>query len=188
MDEFEEDGNAFAVPDLWKSSTFPSFPQEASAIQTEGWAPENCEIDLDHDSRSDEIVIFNPSQCFDLSLPDLSSFRYGPLENERTRASSLAEFSDDSTEEARSVEEDPWSIAQISLPDEKTLGLKSWESFQDITFKEPRIIYLSEGGPQALDAALTSHNQSVDSLSYEPSGMIVKSSPMLMVSSTSHNC
>lgn len=188
MDDFEEDGNAFALPDLWKSLSPLPFPQEISAIQTEGWAALNYGINLDQASRSDENLIFNPSQCFDLSLPDLSSFHYGPLKTENTLAPSLAESIDGSTEEAASVEEDPWSIAQNIISDEKTLGFKSWESFCDKSFNEPRIIYLSEGGPRALDAALTLNNQGVEAFPYKPNGVIVKSSPMLIVSKTRDKC
>lgn len=186
MDEFVEDGNAFAVPHFWKSSSFPPFPpfpQITGDLRNEGWDALNCDVDLDHNDCSDETHIINLFQCLDLNLPELSSFSYGPLQTQEAPALSLTESISGSTgQEKSSAEEDPWSIAQLTVVHEKPLDLTSWEKFYDPTFKEPRTIYLSEAGPRALDATLILHKQGTDTSVYTSNGRLVKSGPMLMVS------
>ncbi len=52
---------------------------------------------------------------------------------------------------------DIWSFP-FDLEEKKALHLKSWETFYDKSFQEPRTTYISEGGPQVFDAILAAQD------------------------------
>lgn len=187
MEESDEDGNAFAIPDLWKPSLFDPAQIETGCLQTEKWDAWNNGIDLGQDFPSEGDAIFKAFHCLDLALPDLSSFEYGPLETPAI-VESLYESADDSTEDTESVEEDPWSAVNLLTCSDKPSECKGWEIFYDKGFKEPRTAYFSEGGSLALDAALRLDRCGTDNAQNIRSGRVVQSTPMLRVRNTTAAC
>lgn len=187
MEESDEDGNAFAIPNLWKPSLFEPFQIQSDSLQTEIWDTLNNGIDLGEEFRSEGDSIFKSSHGLSLTLPDLSSFQYGPLKTP-TSVEPLYESIDDTTEDAESVEENPWSDANLWIQSSRPSEFRSWEIFYDKAFKEPRTAYLSEGGSLAFDAALCLHPLGTDNSLPQYNGRVVKSAPMLRVGSTTDDC
>ncbi len=73
------------------------------------------------------------------------------------------------------------------LHSENPCGFKSWETFFDRNFEEPRTIYLSEGGPSVLDAALNLPHRKADGPLETENGRVLTSSSMSLVSNTTQN-
>ena len=70
---------------------------------------------------------------------------------------------------------DIWSFP-LNLEEQKTPKLKSWETFYDKTFEEPRITYISESGPQVFDAILSAQDKGrEDGEDGRDSGCLIKS-------------
>lgn len=187
MEESDEDGNPFAIPDLWKPSLFDPAQIVTGCLQTEKWDALNNGTDMGQDFPSEEDTIFKAFHCLDLALPDLSSFEYGPLETPVTVESSY-ESTNDSTDDTESVEEDPWSDVNLLFWSDKPSEFKSWEIFYDKGFKEPRTAYISEGGSLALDAALQLDTCGTENAPNKRNGRVVKSTPMLRVRNTTADC
>ena len=192
MDETEEHGNAFAIPDLWKSSSFPQLQHETGQL-IEEWDALNYKLDQ-HDSPSEgheNSSFSNP--FFDLCLTDLSSFEYGPCPSGTLELSSTndsvegAAAPSDAFGEAEILDDDPWADVQLMLHSEKPCRLKSWEAFFDRNFEEPRTTYLSEGGPSVLDAALNLPHRNADGPLEKENGRVLTSSSMLLVSNNTKN-
>lgn len=181
MGQSDEDGNSFAIPDLWKPSLFEPSQIEAGTLQTEIWDASNHDIDLGQELRSEGDTPFKFSSCLGLALPtDFSSFEYGPLELPAT-VELLYESTNDSTEDAESVEEDPWSDVNVLIQSERPSQFKSWDIFYDKAFRESRTAYLSEGGPLSFDAAIRLHPDGTGNSLSKRSGRVVKATPMLRV-------
>ncbi|KAF2456041.1 Spc98 family-domain-containing protein [Lineolata rhizophorae] len=150
-------GNAFAIPDLWKRSIFsqaesddapalfPPLQLDLSAIKLDNpYAPKRS---IEHDLR----------------IPDLETFRFGPIEDadalsESVISAASAERQNDSTKGEDNAEddtgEDIWDAALGLGPVDRDARFCSWEAFQVRNHVEPRSAYLSEAGPRAFDAAL----------------------------------
>ena len=93
----------------------------------------------------------------DLKLQTFSTFDYGPVEDLGTfDTSSVLSFAESlEIPETLDISEsfDIWSFP-LNLEEQKTPKLKSWETFYNKTFEEPRITYISESGLQVFDAIL----------------------------------
>lgn len=202
MHDRGETGNAFAVPDLWEKSAFADFGRYVNNACTENKGALFAPSSLDHGNEKpvrtlafpDHATIgdyfstsftFPPSQDLDLHLPDLTSFEYGPLEDlenpELSSASSL-NGSNGLFPCQEQEEEDVWSATQILDPGSEPADFKSWDRFYAKALKEPRTAYISEAGPSAFDAALTSLATGPGSiLPTESSGRVLQSGPVLTV-------
>ncbi|KAI9877847.1 MAG: hypothetical protein M1830_002650 [Pleopsidium flavum] len=144
MDHLEETGDAFAIPDLWKASIY---------AQRAFDDPDSWSTGLDNFGITVDVHTRLPIKDFDLEFAD--PFHFGPLETIDTFGESLAS-SDVGHEEAPVVQDEDIWITEDLLGAEKTkLIYRSWDAFTDTTTKEPCSAYLSEGGPQAFDAALS---------------------------------
>lgn len=74
-----------------------------------------------------------------------------------------------------------WSFP-LDLEDQRTPGSKSWETFYDKSFQEPRTPYISESGPQIFDAILAAQDRDTeDDVLSRRSGCVIKS--LVLVSS-----
>ena len=70
---------------------------------------------------------------------------------------------------------DIWSFPQ-DLEEQRTPQLRSWETFYDKTFQEPRTTYVSEGGSQVFDAILTAQDGDAEDGGLDrKSGCVIKS-------------
>lgn len=169
MDEINEWEAAFALPDLWKPSSF-AHPQDETGFQlNEKWDVLNYQIDND-EAFTEE---YDASKFFrllsSLPFPDKTSSDYRPWQTLEASEPSCEEPSSDSIEEltinaleAETVNDEPWSDVHLLIPIEKSRNFRSWELFHDKTFMEPRTTYWSEGGPLAMDAVLCLPEQSSD--------------------------
>ena len=112
-------------------------------------------------------------QNLDLKLPSLSTFDYGPIEDLGTLDTSSVLSTAESFEISETFE--IWSFP-LELGEQKTLKLKSWETFLNKAFYEPRTTYVSEGGPQVFDAILAAGDgDREDGGIARKSGCVVKS-------------
>lgn len=74
---------------------------------------------------------------------------------------------------------DIWSFP-LDLGEQRIPKLKSWETFYDKTFQEPRTIYISEHGPQVFDAILATQDGDTDDTGIgRNSKCIIKSVPLV---------
>lgn len=139
----EDDGNPFAISNLVHFETNTTFRV------TEPWSTFRDDTYLGH-------KVLEEIGCLELALPDLSDFKYGQLESLEKLESFSASSTEGSNDEEDQVDDDPW-LAPHPPTSQQHLGFRSWEIFHDREFKEPRTIYLSEGGPGVFDAALKLH-------------------------------
>ena len=109
----------------------------------------------------------------DPKLPHLSTFNYGPIEDLGALDTSSVLSSAESFETLETL--DIWSFPQ-DLEEQRTPQLRSWETFHDKTFQEPRITYVSEGGSQVFDAILAAQDgDAEDGGMGRKSGCVIKS-------------
>ena len=116
-------------------------------------------------------------QNLDLKPPTFSSFEYGPLED----LGALDTSSVLSTVESFEIPEtfEIWSFP-LELGEQNSLKLKSWESFYNKAFCEPRITYISEAGPQVFDAILAAGDgDDEDGEIARKSGCVLKSAALI---------
>lgn len=169
MDEINECEGAFALPDLWKPTSFAHLQDETGSQLIERWDMLNYQIDND-ESVTEEYDVSNFFKFLSsLSFPDITSSDYRPWQTLEASESSCEERTSDSVEEltinaleAEIVNNDPWSDVHLLIPIEESWKLRSWELFYDKAFKEPQTTYWSEGGPLAFDAALCLPDHSTD--------------------------
>lgn len=96
----------------------------------------------------------------ELRLPDLDTFEFGPL----PELDSLDEFSlsVDSPHVEEDIEDDDiWLTALQSGPAKKDVKFYSWERFEDTTHVDSQTSYITEFGPEVLDAALAEDGEKV---------------------------
>ena len=116
-------------------------------------------------------------QNLDLKLPSLSTFNYGPIEDLGTLDTSSVLSTAESFESPETLE--IWSFP-LELGEQKTFKLKSWETFYNKAFEEPRITYVSEGGPQVFDAILAAEDgDGEDGEIARRSGCVIKSTALI---------
>lgn len=94
---------------------------------------------------------FGISRDLDLKLPDLSTFNYGPVEDLGALDASSVVSAADSFENIETS--DIWTFPH-DLEEQSAILSRSWETFYDKNFQEPRIVYIGESGHQAFDAVL----------------------------------
>jgi len=204
MHDHEELGEAFAIPDLWEKSALADFRRYVNRAFTENegalFAPSSLDGGNErsvptlafpaHPTIGDYLSTsfpFPPSKDLDFHLPDLTSFEYGPLENLENPELSLASSVNGSIGSfpcQDQEEEDVWSATQILAPGPEPAEFKSWDRFYAKALKEPRTAYISEAGPIAFNAALTSKFMGSDSmLPPESAGRVLPSGTVLTVRS-----
>ena len=126
-----------------------------------------------------EIGQFGILEDIDLKLPTFSTFDYGPIQDLGTLdTSSVLSFAEsldipETLDNADSF--DIWSFP-LDLEEQKTPKLKSWETFYNRTFEEPRTTYISESGLQVFDAILSAQEEDKeDGEKGRGSGCLIKS-------------
>lgn len=193
MDEINECEGAFALPDLWQPSSFAYLQDKTSSQLVEKWDVLNYQID-NYELFTEK---YDVSKFFkflsSLSFTDTTSSDYRPWQTLEASESLCEEPIGDTIEslpisvlEAETVNDDPWSDVHLLIPLEKSREFRSWEQFDNKTFKEPQTTYWSEGGPLATDAALGLHNHSIDGGKKEISllsfsSLLVVSNPVTFV-------
>ncbi|KAK8187859.1 Spc98 family-domain-containing protein [Phyllosticta capitalensis] len=169
--DIDQDNDAFAVPALWRSSRF-ALPDLESASTL---FPEP-ELDINR-IKVDNPYAPSKDPQYDLRLPDLDSFQYGPLEDlDSVQESTLSSLPTSQPEETETLEEDIWKIATDLGPTHRDIKFHTWEFFEKPGFKEPGHGYLAEAGPEAFDEAVA---QAKDTTRPVPSGQIVRTDVVL---------
>ncbi|KAA6408525.1 MAG: spc97 spc98 family [Lasallia pustulata] len=171
MDDDEEDtGQAFAIPDLWKTSALAYYGQEGNSpliTGLEAFAFPDC---FGGPSAHDHLSLY---------LPDLDSFHFEPVEFVETPESSSSAGSSvaEQVEAIESIDnEDIWSFPGDNRWQQVHGVYNTWEKFYDADFQEPRSAYISEAGPRALDAALVLQGRLDSRVSPEQSiGIVTRS-------------
>jgi hypothetical protein len=189
MGSEEESGDAFAIPDYWRTTDLPIIEDETTANATGCWILTKPDLDVGPDAQRETD---DPSGCFGgltFEFPALAPVEYISLDDLETSESSTPDLSDDSVDERESLSEvadpieDACSKPELIPQDDAQLQVKSWEVFNDCQFKESRTELLSERGSTAFDAAVIARGQTINSQSEAKYGRIIHSGPLLMVSS-----
>ncbi|KAK8172668.1 LOW QUALITY PROTEIN: Spc98 family-domain-containing protein [Phyllosticta citrichinensis] len=147
--DIEQNNDAFAVPELWRSSRFALPDLESSATLFREPELDINSIEVDNPYAPSK----NPE--YNLRLPDLETFQYGPLEDlDSVQESTVSSLPTQQTEENETIEEDIWRLATDLGPVHRDIKFYTWESFEKPGFKEPTHPYLAEAGPEAFDQAV----------------------------------
>ena len=190
MAEHTDDGNPFAIPDLWGKSSLANFEQDTANSLALGFEPFSMSSSDLHSTANDWCYIanlfnshddsFGISKSLELQLPDLSSYNHGPLEDLGALDTSSVSSSPESFEVPEVLQEDIWSFPDTDQSRHINTALNSWERFYDSNFQESRTVYISEGGPQVFDAALAAAaGTTEDGNLSSGSGQVVQSGPLL---------
>ena len=91
----------------------------------------------------------------ELQLPDLTTFNYGLVEDLGALDATSVLSSTESFEVLEAL--DIWSFP-VDPKEREAPHLKSWETFYNKSFQEPRTPYISEGGSQVYDAILAAED------------------------------
>ncbi|KFY84658.1 hypothetical protein V500_09115, partial [Pseudogymnoascus sp. VKM F-4518 (FW-2643)] len=146
MEDGEDPGNAFAIPDLWASSRY--FPESEDSYSF-----------LFSQLKFEDIGEKLPDQAIDhggnggfFALPD---FPFESPELSIISASTpppLSERGEEINNEEGDGYVDIWSFApEVEL---KSANYLTWDAFDEQREEAPQTCYISEGGPQLFDAAV----------------------------------
>lgn len=102
---------------------------------------------------------YAPNSALDreLQLPDLDSFEFGQL----PELESLDQSTVSLDTPPREDEEDLWKIALKLGPANKDIKFFSWEVFEGPGHVDPPTSYITESGPEILDAALANDDRKI---------------------------
>ncbi|KAF2136102.1 uncharacterized protein K452DRAFT_280495 [Aplosporella prunicola CBS 121167] len=167
----DEDLDAFAVRDLWRSSSlalpdleasstlFPNIELDITAIKLDNpYAPSK---DLEHDLR----------------LPDLETFQYGVLEDlDSGQESTVSSAAPQQPPENEVKDKDVWDTVADLAPAHQDIRFQSWEAFGKPGYQEPSHTYVGEAGPEAFDVAVA---QQQDEEKSKGSGRIIRADILL---------
>ncbi|KAK7523364.1 Spc98 family-domain-containing protein [Phyllosticta citriasiana] len=169
--DIEQDNDAFAVPELWRSSRFALPDLESSTTLFH-----EPELDI-NSTQVDNPYAPSKNPQYDLRLPDLENFQYGPLEDlESVQESTVSSLPTQQLEESETIEEDIWRLATDLGPVHRDIKFYTWESFEKPGSREPAHPYIAEAGPEAFDQAVA---QAKDATQPVPSGQIVRTDIVL---------
>ena len=185
METRDELGRPFDVPDLWSKSSFGGLDLETSSFLIEDldsrlWHLEkSCE---ELSCTKTPLLGLEPT-IIELDGSGLLSQETSPpktLEDLGSLESSISSLSDVATDQADFVDEDIWSAPDFLSLEKPSRQARTWESFYDEGFQPSRTSYISEAGPEALDAILVWHeSKQGDRASEHPPRHILKSDPLL---------
>lgn len=153
MEEPVENGNAFAIPAPWTTSNLAHFDNDERAADSIalGFEPLNLQ-DEEHSQ-------FGILKDLKLKLSSPSTFDYGPIEDLGALDTSSVISSVDSVGVPEVL--DVWSFP-LDVEEQKSLKIRTWETFYDKSFYEPQTTYLSEQGPQVFDALLPAQDADLE--------------------------
>ena len=195
MDANEDCGNAFVIPDLYKTSNFFRPPAELDHelvnldVNDSGTSAVPIVIIMTNNLRALCLEFFGDHKAstaflekqLEPRLPELLNLEYGPIDDvEPLEESSVSSL--ESLEIPESAEEDIW--LHVGSEDRDGRGdqaVYSWEKFYDGQLQEPRSTYVSEGGSKLFDALLATANKE-DGDQGElntSSGIVIKPEPIL---------
>ncbi len=173
MDGPFEDGNAFAIPVLWKASTLAHFDERTTASIAFGFDPLSPSLSLQDEDHGRLGIL----EDLDFKLLEPLTLNYGLIEDPGALDTSSVLSSAESFETLESL--DIWSFP-FDLEEQTATKLKSWETFYNKAFREPRTTYLSEGGPKVFDAILAAQDDDTeDGEVGRDSGCVIKSVALL---------
>ncbi|KAF2837277.1 hypothetical protein M501DRAFT_1018187 [Patellaria atrata CBS 101060] len=166
--EIEDTKEAFAIPDLWRSSIFAHTNLSTPATNL------FPEVDIDVPSiRIDNPYAPTKLLNHDLRLPDLETFAFGPLEEIETHEHSTLSITAKTPSCLDIAEEDIWKVAFDQGPAFQDFKFFTWDAFEKQGHNESQSAYLSDAGSKTFDAALTRVPHAVNSA--QGSGTIIRS-------------
>ncbi|KAL8720764.1 MAG: hypothetical protein Q9225_002430 [Loekoesia sp. 1 TL-2023] len=163
MDDSTEEGNAFAIPDLWQRSSLVHFETGEPSAEIHALLPFESESQLlafPHISfalPTLDISSDDPLQTFRSIGNDkegTAPFSYGQFEDLELLDDLSTLSSDGGSGTTDDILGDLWSAKENLEPITQEIAIRSWERFHDKSFKEPRNVYISEAGPRVFDATL----------------------------------
>ncbi|KAF1850780.1 uncharacterized protein K460DRAFT_271016 [Cucurbitaria berberidis CBS 394.84] len=164
MDADDPTHNVFSSDHLWKQSTLL---EDHGTYGSSLFAP----LQLDIPSiKFDHPYAPKHDLNRELRLPDLDTFEFGPL----PELDSLDESSVSIETPPLEPEEDVWEAAFELGPVNRDVLFYTWEAFERGYHAESRTPYVTERGPEAVDAALANDADKVSA------GRIVKGDALLL--------
>ncbi|KFZ13617.1 hypothetical protein V501_03608, partial [Pseudogymnoascus sp. VKM F-4519 (FW-2642)] len=146
MEDGEDPGNAFAIPDLWASSRYFPEPEDSysflfSRLKFDDISEKLPEQTLSHGGNAGFFAL--PDFPFENPEPSIISTSTPPP---------LSERGEEINNEGGDGYIDIWSFA----PEEelKSANYLTWDAFDEQREEAPQACYVSEGGPQLFDAAV----------------------------------
>ena len=76
------------------------------------------------------------------------------------------------------IDDDVWSFPQHDERDEGFAKFRSWETFYDKSFREPRTVYISEAGSRVFDALLVAEQGALRNGVTHRAGRVISSDPL----------
>ena len=190
------DGDPFAVTDLWRLSEFSSGTWKTNIPVIEGldklgkglqfldtFVEPQCMLTSlfviveIYDNGLDITAGFKDLQ---IHLPDLDQFQYGPVDTISAAESVSASLDNEILQPEVTADEDIWALIQDDKYETQTQELRTWERFYNHA-KEPTT-YISDAGPRVLDAALSlsSTDTDISKSTAQPEIRIVQCEPVLV--------
>ena|SRR2546429_8149484 len=158
-----ENGNAFEIPDLWKSSSLIPSSSESLLFS-------HLKIDVSRSSTFSEAPTANSLATLKnhdafkflgidgIKNHDFSGFFSSPFPEEKSVEDSASTSAPDIQLESQSEHienEDRWQLVSVIKPDDN-LHFCSWDTF-DSLLEEEQNPYISEAKPSLLDAAFITY-------------------------------
>lgn len=185
MDVQEELGNPFVLPDLWGKSSFAILDHETSDFALEDLDSRLWQLELSLGAKDNaetpllDINLELPT-LHDLETKSLDTVWHEPLEDLGSLECPTPSLSEASTDQVIFQIDDVWSAPNFLSLDKPPPKARTWESFYNDGFETSRTCYVSEAGPEVLDAILSRQaSGQVENVSEHSSGHILKSGPLL---------
>ncbi|RJE22422.1 gamma-tubulin complex component GCP6 [Aspergillus sclerotialis] len=160
MDQDDHEGDPFSSEGLWRLSKFTLL-----TLQPLEPLPWNKELpDLTSDLFKNPLKLFDDNDSS--SLRQLNVFLDDPFETDPSHDSTTDTASEgqfdagvDTFVHTTDELEDLWSLDQLNDRPDHRPPLRSWEHYEDRSFREPVSAYFSDSGAKGFDAALAHQAQ-----------------------------
>ncbi|KAF8242140.1 hypothetical protein K440DRAFT_607795 [Wilcoxina mikolae CBS 423.85] len=154
------EGQPFALPDLWRSSTFSADPSLGSTLFDVKFSQPPTSLPFPKNNETGNTLFHIPQELKLPSLPGLQTNIWPPVDEE-PRSDPTTATTDESENLFSSIldDEDQDDDGDIWMDPETVVPLKdprffTWDSFLVEGANEPLNGYITEAGPAVLDAAL----------------------------------
>ena len=184
MDDQRDHGNSFIVPNLWEKSCF-----SISEQGIKGFRLDDLDVPLEHLEPPWEKI-----DPLDTSLPaldygglQLDGIDTNPFDSTHPERlpdvagtlSSTPSLSEVGTNQDDDIDEDIWASPDVLESQTLLPKSRTWEAFYDDKFQSTQSPYISEGGPEVIDALLTSYTAEQEKANPKlPPTHILKSDPL----------
>ena len=180
MDDQQNYGDPFAIPDFWENSRFAPTEEETQGplledFDTQAWQNELLSEKLDYIEKPLPELVYDRPYLIDLEFGALDEFHHEPLEDIGGSTPSLSEIGTNSTDD----DDHFWLAPELQDREKSRAKSRSGGSVFNDNAQHPRSNYSSEVRPDVIDGALSLQSSKPEALGSERSeGPILKSEPV----------